>query len=326
MSFFHTNPQGHTRLYIDGSTTRDFAKCDTYGALSGFLGLKALEDNIHLRCGQAVHLAIESWWTHWDVERALQAFGDDYLQWSNENVAPDHAKRYDNVLDVLRFYMEDHPESTLPFTVDPAYIEIGCCAPLDENVVYYGRLDALVKSAGAYYIVDTKTTGRLNKNWGNQWKFDAQIDGYTWLAGQQTSLPVAGFFINGMELKEVSKSDAGCKDHGCPRKECARHHLNTAMVGPITRTPEQLEHWRKAALAEAYRYWAMCAQCGDVEGLPDVPMTGKFTGKCYDYQNWCAFYEFCYASKPTGVDGRSQAREMFRYDPWEPFDPIKGER
>lgn len=78
-----------------------------------------------------------------------------------------------------------------------------------EGIRLKGMIDLLVKSLvhGGYYVVDHKTTGRLDKQTVLGWDFRLQFMFYCWLARKLwgEDFPIKGYYINAIKKPQLRK-------------------------------------------------------------------------------------------------------------------------
>lgn len=300
-------------IAIDNSTLAAVACCSTQAVLRYHLGLTAFEDRAPMRAGSAAHAALAAWFQK-GTEAALEVLEAEYTLWALENVPEGDRLSPPNVIRTMRQYFESHPPGSLPFVVEPGFVECGFAVPLDEDgeFVFVGRLDALARDHNnAYWIVEHKTTGRLDDRWRRRFQSAAQVTGYVWAAQQHTERPVVGAFINGIELSKLpSDEKRKCRDHGVVYAECGAQHARTEMLIEL-RSPHELEEWRKTALHLARKFRDLCRMVPTLADLHKVRMQGQFTGACSD----CQFNDFCRRGRPIAA-----ANAMLRLEPWSPWD------
>lgn len=311
-------------LYVDNSCLTATHDCETRGLLRYWHGYTSREERAPLKAGQAGHAALEVYWSSgFDLERALETFDQEYQDWAEANVPESDRLSYTNVYDILHNYMAQHsgPESYPAFTIDPKMVEIGFAEPISDDppIVFVGKADAIVRDPGqrSYYVLDHKFTSRVDGYWASKYEVNSQTYGYSWAIQRQLGLPLAGMFINAIELKKLPGSERICpthstKDEDVTYAECGDQHYKTQLWGPFTFTDELLEEWRKTAVEIAIRYWDLCEENPYLQHLHNVRLHGLFG---WETCKMCEFKDFC-------VTGRkiSHVKAMLAYDPWEPFD------
>lgn len=298
-------------LCIDNSTLTAMATCPSQAAIRYVLGLTMADDRGPLRAGTLAH-AILAAHLSGNPDPLLVAEVAAYLEFATGAIEPGDRLSYDNVVKIMKRWIETHPVSGLPFQVRPDLIEVGFAVPLADDVIFVGRLDGLVQDhAGAWYVLEHKSTGRLDETWRRRFKTSAQITGYVWAAQQHLNAPVAGCFVNGIEFGRLPTDVKKCRTHGVPYHECGTLHARFDMLIEH-RAPHQLEAWKADAVKLARRFRSLKEQVGSLEDVLNVPMTGQFVnGAC----GFCAFNDFCAVGRPPAT-----GRLMFSYEPWSPFD------
>jgi hypothetical protein len=299
-------------LVVDNSILVAMATCPTAAALRYALGLTLQEDSAPLRAGHAVHETLATYLRDRDPDAAMAVLVKEYREWATQAVEPVDRLSAGNVEAIMKVWMATHPVSGLPFRIEPGLIEVGFAVPLAENILFVGRMDGLVQDAsGAWYVLEHKTTGRLDERWRKRYRTSAQITGYCWAAQQHLQQPVAGCFLNGIELGRMPSDPVRkCRTHGVPYAECGPLHCTADLVIEH-RAPHQTAAWHESAVRLARRYAHLVAQVGSLNDISPVPMVGQFTGACVD----CQFSGYCAVGRPQSV-----AEAIMRYDPWSPFD------
>lgn len=297
-------------IIVDNSILTAMAACPTQAALRYALGLTMDEDRAPLQAGHAAHLVLAAHLQGKPLTETLHALAE-YTEWARDHVEANDRLAAHNVEAILGRWVTTHPVAALPFAVDPALVEVGFAVPLDTNIVFVGRMDALVRDEnGAWYVLEHKTTGRLDERWRKRYKSSAQITGYVWAAQQYLHEPVAGCFVNGIEFGRLPTDTKKCRTHGVPYAECSVLHARFDLLIEH-RAPHQLAAWADAARRLARRYADLCLRVGDLKDIATVPMLGQFTGACIE----CQFADFCSVGRPL------QAGEaMLRHEPWSPFE------
>lgn len=294
---------------VDNSTLTAVAACDTQASLRYVLGLTMQEDQAPLQAGTLAHAVLAG---HLSGNIAFAATAiDEYRQWSKDAVPERDRLTAANVEAVLARWIETHPISGLPFTVKPELVEVGFAVPLVDDIVFVGRMDALVQDAqGAWWVLEHKTTGRLDETWRRRYRSSAQITGYVWAAQQYLQAPVVGCFVNGIEFGRLPTDTKKCRTHGTPYAECGPQHARFDMLVE-QRAPHQLTAWRDDAIRLARQFQALKAAVPTAEAVPNMPMQGQFTGAC----TWCQFRDFCGVGRPPAMTST-----IMRYDPWSPYE------
>lgn len=311
-------------LYIDNSTGKAEARCSTEVMLRYAWGYTTPEDRAALRAGTAFHALAEVHFKGGSYTAALAAFADSYRDWALANVAEVDRLSYDNLARICHRWIEENPLATRPYLVKPDLIEVGFAFPLnaDGSIVFCGRLDGVVEYESALWVLEHKTTGQISSAWLDAFALDSQLSGYIWAAQQHVGKPVAGAFLNAVEF---SKLPGGLTPGGLPPKTCREHKVRYDECGDlhanfrtvvVSRTPEQLEEWRKTMLHLAKRYNIKRLSYPTLASLPQIRMQGTFNNSC----RWCQFKEFCKLGRPMKyiTDGN------LVHEPWTPYDRATG--
>ena len=316
-------------VYVDNTILRCAASCSLHTVLRHVLHQRNSETGAALRAGTAAHEALAAYFTSLakrqppdtSVALGLAAFAEHYEQWANENVLNEDRLAFSNLHPIMSEWMETRHSTALPFfCADPNEVEVGFAYPLDESgkYVFFWRIDLIGHSRhdGKWYIVDHKTTGRIDQFWAGSFRLDTQVTGYLWAALQHNP-DVQGVYINGLEFRKLNSSDTKCRVHGMSYADCrlAPEHLKFEVAGPIHRTVEQMERWRVNALALAQKYEHYALNFANFDLLQYAEMEGPFTNAC----RFCDFQEFC----SLGQHPEQLPALGFVYDEWMPYNPLE---
>ena len=299
-------------IYIDSSTLTAVATCDTQAVLRYVLGLTMDdEDRAPLRAGSMAHAVLADYLKGASVAEIVEASAIiDYLAWATDAVPDNDRLSGPNVLKVLSRWLQTHPISGLPFMVDPAMVEVGFAVPLAEDVIFVGRMDALVRDEhGAYFVLEHKTTGQLNEMWRRRFRTSAQITGYVWAAQEHLQAPVAGCFVNGIEFGRLPTDTKKCRTHGVPYIECGPLHARFDMLIEH-RAPHQLDAWKRDAIRLARKFQSLKLRIQSLGQIDDVGQYGQLNGAC----TLCQFADYCAVGRPASMGS------VLTYNPWSPYD------
>lgn len=308
-------------LYVDTSLLRDVARCSTLAGLRHISGYTTNEDSAPLRAGSAFHRLAEVWLKGGTKVEALAAFAEDYLPWAlGPGAVPTGDRLHpDNLTAILNAWLDSHPLAAFPFTVDPALVEIGFAFPLvpDGSIVFTGRMDGIVTGLDdrELYVLEHKSTGRIDTPWVEQWYTDPQVSGYIWAARQHVGRRVVGVYIDAVQFSRLpSDPTKRCTKHGVPYAECGFMHMESHLM-PVTRTDEELAAWHKDALHLARRYHDMLTRFPALTDVPRLRTQGKWNGQC----RFCGFRKWCQIGRPMRL-----VDSFMTYDPWKPYDYSQG--
>lgn len=333
-------------VYVDNTTLRAMARCDTESTLRHVLGYTVQEDAHALECGIAVHEVLADYMKGESAEFCLQKFSLFYEGYSGDHGLQDikhpmFRLSHGNVEKCLAQYFDTHSLNSFPFSVDPDLVEVGFELPLSDECVcghsetkhagggcqyrgrcdcteyrpafvMWGRLDAIVQAQhdNSLYVLDHKTTGRMSPFWSETFTNDSQMSGYVWAAGVTLGQPISGVFINGIELAKLPSDPVRkCKEHGVVYAECGILHGKSELL-IYTRNQAQLEEWRQTAIGLARDYRNLIGRVKSIQDLPSVRTQGTFHGAC----GWCNFNKFCRAQRPIHY-----ADSMLVHRPWRPY-------
>lgn len=306
-------------LYIDNSTLKAEGRCSTEVMLRYAYHYTTAEERATLRAGTAFHKLAEVHFRGGSPEEALAAFDEEYRDWALANVPVFDRLAYDNLIRIVSRWIEVHPLSALPFTIQPDLVEIGFAFPLtdDGDIVLCGRLDGLPTYQDDLYVLENKTTGKVNSDWLDGFSLDSQLTGYIWAAQQHTGRKVPGAFLNAVQFDKLpggitptGKSPQRCKEHGVLQSECGGLHATFRLV-LVERTPEAIAEWKKTAIHLARRFRDRLTTHPTLEALHRLRMQGTFNGSC----RWCGFKPFCKMGRPYDYINANMV-----YERWSPYD------
>lgn len=315
-------------LYVDNSTLSALAACDMRALLRFVHGWTSSEESMALQTGIAIHTALEVYFKTSQPLTALKAFREAYQAWADEHVPanPTDEQRwvvkysFDNVRDILKTWLRRHPLDQEPYKVFPDLVEVGFAFPLAEDIIFYGRYDAIVeeRTSGQLMVLDHKTTGQFTSDWAQAFRTSTQITGYTWAAMQLLGKRVAGAIINGIQISKLPDllqnkdgSFRKCREHGLGVDECRLTHVKESLA--ITqRTPEQIAQWQAGTIKLARRLQKLIAKHPTLDTLGDVQTQGMYANAC----RWCDFRAFCEVGRPV-----DRLPQMLTYRPWKPYEP-----
>lgn len=332
-------------VYVDNTTLRSVQRCESEAALRHVLGFTVQEEAHALECGTATHEAMADYFRGWPASYALKHYELLYRGYSEDNLLDHlgHRLSYTNTSKILEEWFTLHPLHSFSFSVNPKLVEVGFEIPLSDECVcghseadhrdqgcryrgackcpcyapafiMWGRLDAVVQSDhdGALYVLDHKTTGRIQPYWTDKFRNDSQMSGYVWAAQKTLGMTVSGVYINAIEFSKLPSDPVRkCREHGVVYAECGIHHMKSQLL-IYTRSPEQLEEWRQTAIKLARQYRTLLQTIPDLQSaLTETRMEGTFTDAC----GFCSFNKFCQANRPA-----QYADTMLVHQPWRPYE------
>ena len=163
-------------------------------------------------------------------------------------------------------------------------------------------------------IADTKTTYRIDARFVRQYLNDSQLSGYPYDVSYLNGIPAHEItsYISAIELsllpgqgEKVSK----CAQHGVKYSACSTLHAKFQIIGPIERTQQQIEEWKRCAIKWALRYRRLLTYT--LAEIHEVDVEGTFNGGCRD----CELHEWC-----VGDRSIRQVSHMFTITNWRPWE------
>jgi len=289
--------------------------------LSGWHELSSYEESAPLNSGTAVHVALAHYLDGVSRENCLSIFDDQYRTWSIDNVLETDRLSFGNVYQILDYWLEMNPLSDWAFEPVPGTIERPLSAPLcqigDVQVMYVGMLDALVRDRrnGQLCVLDHKTTGTINQPWINKFQLASQFSGYLWLARQTfPGEAVNACYVNGIELSKVPTSNRKCVKHGVLYEECGILHPNHTILGPITRSDDQIRAWYDTACKLAKHFVNLAAWFPELTDVGQLHQQGTFNNSC----GFCSFQTFCRMDRPV-----DRIDSLLVHHPWRSLLELK---
>lgn len=281
-------------ICVDYSTLKAVASCDTKAALRYVLGLSVArdEDAAAMFAGTAAHEALAAYFQGQSAAEALVVFAREYAPTAaqlNPGLYPWQERlTLANTSAIMQRWFETHPIDRLPFRVRPDLVEVGFKIPLTDELHLIGRCDAIVEHEGDLYVLDHKTTGRIDTPWRHQFRLDAQMTGYVWAASQTLGQHVRGIFVNGIEFCKLPTSDRKCPKHGLKYEECGAEHATFEIV-QNDRSDTELDAWLETTVKLAARYTELVRSVSSIDAVRGLSMQGTFNGSC----RFCSFKGFC---------------------------------
>lgn len=291
---------------VDGSTLKQFAACDRKGVLEA-RGYRA-EESRYLLAGSAVHEGLAEYLRGNGVGAALDAIALAGGRLAEHDFVPqDDRLALHNVMRVARGWFDTHAIGDLPWTTQA--VEVAAAAWLTDDIIYVGRMDGLgVDRLRQPWIIEHKTSGKIDRTWLESWRMDSSITGYTWLM-QQAGNHRVGVIVNGVNIVSApNDAKRKCPKHGVAYSECGMlsPHVNH-QVQMYQRTVDAVAEWRNDAVVIASKLRELV----DVQPT-QLLMRGSFHGNC----GFCGFRKVC---EPGLTEALLQTLAT---DEWQPVDGI----
>lgn len=160
--------------------------------------------------GGALHDALDVYYVN-GLPKAVEKFRETYKDIEGEEV-----RTIANGIKLLETYATVYAKEPFKVLGKP---ETGFVFPLTDTIMYGGRLDLPVEWDGALWIMEHKTTSRLDSNFFKQWDLDKQITGYVIATEEFFGRPCMGCVINALEpwkeLKRPTEKSKKPEDHFC---------------------------------------------------------------------------------------------------------------
>jgi hypothetical protein len=248
------------RLAVDNSTLSSLATCGTQAMMAYGLSLRAPEGtNLPAEAGTAIHKAVEAYFKTGKRFEAIAKLKEVYEPIAERHAQPDDRLGYDNIARCLESWLDKYPPGQLPYDVVPGAIEVPFQLPLTKEVAYVGQIDAIVTPRGSdrLWLLDTKSTGRVDQKFKAQFSIGSQMSGYYWAAQQLFNQEVEGIYINVVHAGKVPGSDRKCGTHGRKYSECGSWHMDHG-VHKYYRSEGEIEAWlADVKVLQTSRRWGM---------------------------------------------------------------------
>lgn len=304
-------------LYVDNSILTTLATCETKALMRYGYNLIPIDASVGpLRAGQAVHKALEVHYTGGTLEESLIALFDDYYEYAIAHEEEGNRLCYTNVVEIIKSWIWHHPLEKLPYKVIPDAVEMPFCLPLNDSgsIQYVGRIDAGVSntSGAGYYLLDTKSTGRIDNKFHAQFYLSTQMSGYVWALEQLQSKPVTGIYINVVDMRSVPNNPKRkCSQHKAPYSDCGFLHMNHQLAGPYYRNQLQLYIWHRNAIRLAQKWMNLLDHhLDEIDFITSAPQSGMFI---YQACTLCELHAFC-----RGGRNVNSLDHQFVLEPWWP--------
>jgi hypothetical protein len=269
--------------------------------------------------GQAGHEALATWLEQGEAEAQIQ------YSWAwNRLVEPalavlrdDDPERarlaYHRTARIVSTWMDDRPKESWPLVVQPGHTELPVSHVFGEwrglRVVFVALLDALGKRrTGGLWSIDHKFRKSITDWWKEKNEDASQFTGQLWL-GAKWDLPLAGVWVNAIEIPPAKVSKSKCREHGVPYTECDTTHVRHVLF-PVTRSRIEIAAWYQTMLTWVQRWMRLRTAITTLDDISRVPMEGRFNGSC----TFCGFRLWCRAGRPVGGRG-----DWFVSQTWDPL-------
>lgn len=280
----------NTERIFDNSTISCFLECRKkyYWRLYCHLTPKVIAPALSF--GLAVHEALDAYYTD-GLAKAIEIFRATYADKEGEQI-----RTVENGIKLLENYAKVYMNEPFKVIGKP---EAGFVFPIGD-ILWGGRIDAIVEWDGELFILEHKTTTVLRGKYFNQFDLSRQVTGYILAAEEYIGRKCMGCVINALEpWKEVIRKSAKTKKDS---EHFARY--------PITRNQAQKDLF-KLDVQRIIR---------DINWCEKEQEFYTNTESCFSYNYDCPYKVLC----KYGEDPRFIARD-FNVEKWEPFK-IKEEK
>lgn len=270
----------------DYTTIDMFQRCRKYYYWRIVRDLDTKTTSPALLFGGALHDALDAYYTN-GLVKAIEKFRETYVDREGEEI-----RTVDNGVKVLEWYAKVYANE--PFTV-LGKPEVGFVFPIG-NILWGGRMDLPVEWDGQLWVMEHKTTTRLDSNFFKQFSLDKQVTSYTVGAEAFFSRPCAGCIVNVIEpwkeLKRPTERSKRPEDH---------------FVRDPVRRPQVLKDRFKLNIQRIVRDILWCEENNEF-------YEAELKTACFYYNYDCPYRTLC----EYGEDEKVIERE-FKVDHWEPY-------
>lgn len=310
-SKFWKNLTHHNVIKIDNSLFTHLAACDVKGLLHVVLRKEKDYQSVDLNFGSVIHDSIDFYHLSEGSVEQVQTFAREHDLWP---IIVDE-KRYktqDNLLKAIETYIKQYEtkkpyqvlkgEEGLPLVERPFENYLGSISVFSLgsiNVLWQGKIDAIVKKHEAIWCLDHKTTKQLGSGFKSKYLRSNQFMGYydallTELDGLKLNvdLPVEGALLNAI---------------------CTR--IKGVEIPEPYQLPyfkRQLPEWRQDVLESLRKF---------VVALMEYMETSKIAcnrTSCYLF-NKCSYWDICQKQHPD-VRARILQGDEFVTSSWSPLN------
>lgn len=315
-------------IIVDNSKMKEVLKCSTAAVLRYGLHLAPKVEGPQLLQGQAGHVAMATWLETGDGHLALKAYREAWppveaalaaLPVTEKNQKEVARLAFKRTRQLLRAWFDARPLASWPLVVAPEQVEHAVSAPLmklkdGRRVVFVALLDALAKRrTGGLWSVDHKFRNGVTDWWKEKQQDSSQFTGQVWL-GKQWDLPLAGVYVNVIEVPGVKTGKAKCPTHGQPYWACDLEHARHELF-PVARSATEIAAWQGTLAKHVPRWVKLKERVTSLEDIHSVPMEGRFNESC----TFCGFREWCRVGRPVGGRG-----DWFVEHEWNPLAERRG--
>lgn len=290
---------------LDSSKIQAYMQCPRKYFFEYILGWRSELPNLHLEFGEAFHQALEvlaqEGYEHEAVMHAFNKFSDHFRKEYVEIMGDDHKKKnLANAYTTLSEYVINYASDVDDFKITDTEVAGKVAISLNPTRYLTFRIDEAcygkIFEKTGHFIFEHKTGSSLNSLWYDQWLQKTQIGTYYHAA--RCLLPgedFLGIVVNGIfpaaPIRKKLNGELYAGDKG-PQFGRRLYH----------RTDAQMEAWRLTTI-DWYDSIVKDTELA-MKVTPDEPIMTCFrkcTESCVNYNNPCAYKDFCHAwPNPTG--------------------------
>lgn len=240
--------------------------------------------------GNAMHSALDVYYTD-GLEKAIVRFRETFV-----DIEGEEKRTVENGIKALEWYAKVYANE--PFTV-LTKPEVGFVITIGD-ILWGGRMDLPVEWDGQLWIMEHKTTSRLDANFFKQFQLDKQITSYVIGAEEYLGRTCAGCLVNAIEpWKELKRPTAASKR---PEDHFVRD--------PIVRSKMMKERF-KLNVSRIIRDILWCTENNEFYEAEKKDV-------CFSYNSECPYRLLCqFGEDPRVIEADYVISE------WKPYEGVK---
>jgi len=280
-------------MQIDYTQLQTFITCPMKYNLKFIEGLKKRdmdERHVDIEFGQRVHKGLELLYMKEPMKKVLSVF-DTFVDLPPE---VEKNKTKENGVKLLEGYIEHY--KTIDKEIEIIDVEVSDTIEIAPNLLWQVKLDTVVKMRDNIYVLEHKTTKRLDYRYFLRYSPNMQVSGYTYYALKKYK-QCSGCMLNVLQSGYRSRAYKG--EPAGFNSKYQREIIN--------RTVEQLEDFRLNAVL-----WSDRLNKELVHGWS----VGKNEDACHQFRG-CSFKEICMTSRGDVLDNEIVETLYERINPLE---------
>jgi hypothetical protein len=252
--------------------------------------LETVKRSPALEFGTAIHEALDTYYTD-GLTKAVAKFRETYSDIEGEEV-----RTIENGVKALEWYAKVYAQEPFKVIAKP---EVGFVIQLGD-ILWGGRMDLPIEWDGQLWIMEHKTTSRLDANYFKQYQLCKQITSYVVGAEEYLGRKCSGCIVNAIEAWKELKEPT-------PKSKKPEDHF---VRDPIIRS-ELLKERFKLNVNRIIRDILWCTENNEFYEAEKKDV-------CFSYNSECPYMTLC----KYGEDQRVIERN-FKVSEWLPYKEAK---